>query len=66
MPTFIVTTLESVEGKYRVEAETEEDARSKFGPMAGGSLIRWEGVEQTNYMAFDVAVTVIEKNEEQR
>lgn len=58
--TFIVRTLEYVEGVYRVRADTEEEARAKFGRV-DQSLIRWEdGVEQEEYMAFDVDVQSVE------
>lgn len=36
MPTFIIKTHEDVEGTYRVEAATEEEARARFdgeGPL---------------------------------
>lgn len=51
----MVVTHESVEGRYLVTAESEEAARAKFD-RAPGRQIDWAGVEQTDYMAYEVAV----------
>lgn len=58
---FKVTTWEHVEGSYAVEAATEADARELFerGP---NPRIAWdEGVEQTDYTAFDLEVRAVEE-----
>lgn len=52
MPTFIIKTHEDVEGTYRVEAATEEEARARFD--GEGPLIDWTGVEQIDYMALSL------------
>lgn len=60
---FIVTTWETVEGLYSVEAADEAAARKKFKPVPG-RLIDFNGVEQISYQAFDVEVR--EVSEEMR
>lgn len=57
MPKFIVWTTERVEGTYEVEAPDADAARSRF---MSGPPIKWEGVEQTDYQAFDVEVDHVE------
>lgn len=54
--TFIVTTWEHVEGRYRVEADSAEEAQAKFG----NPKIDWEKVEQLDYQAFEVDVRSVE------
>jgi hypothetical protein len=49
---YIVKTQESVAGTYRVEAESAEDAKSKFGDPK----IDWSAVEQIDYVAFSLAI----------
>lgn len=56
--TFIVTTAERVEGRYEVEATSEAEARAKFDDKR--RLIDWTGVEQIDYMAYEVAVESVE------
>jgi hypothetical protein len=58
--TFKVTTQESVQGTYLVEAASQDEAVQKFGHLKGKGLIRWDGVEQTDYMAYEVAVEAVE------
>jgi hypothetical protein len=55
MKTYIITTVERVEGTYEVRADSEIEARAKFIPQPG-RLIDWSGVEQVDYMAFAVEV----------
>lgn len=57
MPTFVVTTWETVRGTYKVKALSEAEAREKFG----GLPIDWEGVEQHDYQAFEVEVRSVER-----
>lgn len=52
---FVVTTRETVEGTYLVTAESEEAARAKFDRQPG-RLIDWAGVDQTDYMAYEVEI----------
>jgi hypothetical protein len=48
---FIVTTWETVEGVYEVEADSEEEARARF--TVPPAAFDWEEVEQVRYQAFD-------------
>lgn len=52
---FVVITHESVEGRYLVTAESESAARAKF-ERTPGRQVDWEGVEQTDYMAYEVEI----------
>jgi hypothetical protein len=58
MPTYVVTTWETVLGTYTVEAASEQDVRARF-EHDGDKLIDWNGVEQVGYMAFDIEVKAI-------
>ena len=51
MGIYLITTHEHVEGTYVVQAGNELLARAKFSQP-----IDWEGVEQTQYMSFDVEI----------
>lgn len=57
MGTYEIHTRETVEGVYRVEAESEDAAKAKFERRHSGPLIDFTGVEQVEYMAYNVAVT---------
>lgn len=61
---FIVKTHESVEGTYRVEAESHKEAEAHFR-TGHGPIINWDGVEQQDYMAFSCDVqSVVEESHE--
>lgn len=61
---FVVVTKERVEGRYAVTAATEQEARAKFA-RSPGRLINWDGVEQMDYMAYDVEVSEVLPTEKQ-
>lgn len=58
---FVVTTWEQVEGTYLVTADSEDEARAKFKQQRG-RMIDWDGVEQTNYMAFKVDIESVKSD----
>lgn len=56
MSEFIVKTWEHVEGTYKVQADTEAEARR----MLDKQPFPWTRIEQLNYMAFDSEVRSVE------
>ena len=52
----IVTTRETVEGTYLVSARDEEHAKERIESIMGKDR-NWNGIEQLDYMAFDVEAT---------
>lgn len=58
MPEYVVTTWETVEGTYVVTADSEEAAAYRVGGIL--TAPDWEGVEQREYIAFDVDVRKVE------
>ena len=57
MASFLITTQESVEGKYIAEAETKEEALAMFGD----NKIDWENVTQIEYGAYEVSIDKIRR-----
>jgi hypothetical protein len=49
---FRVTTVETVEGTYEVEAADVSDAMTRLVTLPRD----WEGIEQIDYQAFEVKV----------
>lgn len=60
MPDFIVTTWETVEGTYRVSARDAEHAKERIEDIMVNDR-NWNGIEQINYMAFEVEARSAER-----